>query len=111
MAMIWWLDYIKCNLLLFVFISQLLILSEAITLKYIVANTTSYVQSCLLKCFVVYLFSYCSKILEKKLPDYSNIQFTYQMGHAPFRSSIYTITRSSKIRSIDSLLQHTGKCH
>ena len=36
----------------------MLVLNKAITLKYIVAKITSYVQSCL-KCFMVYLLSYC----------------------------------------------------
>jgi len=29
----------------------------------------------------------------------------------PLRSSVYTITRSLQTRSVNSLLQHTGKCH
>jgi len=55
MAMIWWLDYkVQCITLCI----SLLILSEAISLKCIVAKITSYVQSCLLKCFIVYLLLY-----------------------------------------------------
>jgi len=50
----------------------------------IVAQITSYGQSCLLKCFIVYLFPSCLKILEKKLLDGSYITFAYIMGHTPF---------------------------
>jgi len=47
-------------------------------------------------------------LFEKKLLDYSHIQFAYRMSHAPLRSLVYTITRSSKTRSINFLLQNTG---
>ena len=82
--------------------------SEAITLKCIAAKITSYTQS-----YEGNLWSYCLKILNKKFLGYYYIQIAYQTGHAPFRSSIYvyTITRSSKTRSVNSLLQHTGKHH
>ena len=56
MAMTWCLDYIKCNLITHCIL--LITNSEAITLKCMVAEITSYVQSCLLKCFIVYLLPY-----------------------------------------------------
>jgi len=52
MAIIWWHDF---NLIMYCI--SLISGSEAITLKFIVADITSYVQRCLLKCFIVYLLS------------------------------------------------------
>ena len=59
---------------------------------------TSYVQSCLLKCFIVIYYHIFWKFY---------VQFMYRRGHAPFKLSVHTITRSSKTCSIGSQLRHT----
>jgi len=51
---VWWLN----SVIYYSLAHWLLILNKEITLKYIVAKITSYVQSCL-KCFIVNLLSYC----------------------------------------------------
>ena len=82
---------------------------EKITLKCSLLKIhKSYVQSCLLivyLCCIVIVFENS----REKLLGYSYFWFVYRMGHAPLRSSVYTITRSSKTHSINFLLQHTGK--
>ena len=59
------------------------------TFRYTVPlKIASYVNSCLLKCFIVDLWSqYCLKILYKKLLGYSYFKFTYLRGHTPFSLS------------------------
>ena len=58
MAITWWHDYIKCNLTAD---CTSLITNSEVNTQF--AGITSYVQSCLLKCFIVYLLFYCLKTL------------------------------------------------
>jgi len=74
----------------------------------IVTQITSYGQSCLLKYFIVYLFPYC---LRKSCWTALILNSRIERVTPPFRLSAYTITGSAKTRSIDSLLQNTGKHH
>ena len=107
----WWLDYIiKCNLLTTLCIS-LVILSETITLKcHSCSNHKLWTE---LSSRVFHSLS-IPKLFEnswEKLLYCSYIKSMYRMGHAPFSSSVYTITGSFKTHSVDSLLQHTAKNH
>ena len=56
-------------------------------------------QSCLLKCFIVYQFSYFLKILKGLLFCLIHVSNRSR----PFRSSVCIITRSSKSCSVDSI--------
>jgi len=63
-------------------------------LTFIVTKTTSYVQSCLLKYFIVHLLSYCLKILKKKLLGYS---IHVSNGSHPLVGRQYTLLLETSI--------------
>ena len=107
---IWWFDFIKCNIIThcisLINDSDFIVYphsswqshssllehthtTEIIKLKCIVAKITSCVQSCLLKCFIVYPLSYCLKIPEKKLLGYSYFYSHIEWVMPPFSSSVY----------------------
>jgi len=82
MAIIWWLDYIKCNLLIALCIS--IVITNSIALKCLSCSNHKLWTELSFQVFIVYLFPYCLKILENKLLDGSHIKFVYRTGHAPF---------------------------
>ena len=76
MAMIQGLDFINCNLITH-YIS-LITISEAITLKYMVTKTTSYIQSCPLnQVFYKSIAILIENSREKVASLLSYIQFAY----------------------------------
>ena len=77
----------------------------------IVAQITRYRQSCLFKCFTVYLFPYCLKILKKSCWKALALNSHIERVMPPLRSSAYTITGSSNTHFVDSPLQTPVSSH
>ena len=82
-------DYIKCNLITHCI--SLITNSVAIILKCMAAKITSYVQSCLLKCFIV------ARLLLYSIPISNGLGCQY--------------TLLLEAPQVDFLLQHTSKRH
>ena len=92
--MIWWLGYIKCSLHI---VFHILVILKTLHRNALLAKIKIYVQSCLLKCFIVCIsLAILFENSQGKVARLFLFLIYVSNMSCPFRSSVCAISRSSK---------------